>query len=164
MAWTRWAVAAALAVALGGCAGKVAPGASDYRPLPFLSKVTVTGSDVPGPLRVRDSALFFAAGGTDRAVETGEPVEAVFRAWVNGHGKFAGHWERDGEVVDRVTVFITYGEQLEVRLGDPGAFPTDQPGRHTVRFVVEAPVPKESGSEGPAPVPELTYEVRSPYR
>jgi len=147
----------ALAAGLWGCAERVAPGAKEYRPLPFLSRVTVTGGDVPGPLRIRDSSLRFGDGAEALKVPMDGRVEAVFKAWINGHGQFAGHWEADGQVVDRVSVFITYGEVLEVRLGGPEVFPATRSGTHRVRFVVESPPP-------PPPPLELSYEVEAAYR
>jgi len=145
-------VGVACLVGLAGCASPVAPGSSTYRPMPFLSKVTVTGGDIPGPLRVRESSLRFAAGGTTRTFTEDDRVEAVFNAWINGHGQLVAHWERDGTVVDKVSVFITYGDTLEVHLGGPPAFPSVPSGRHTIRFVVEAP-------ETARQTLELTYEV-----
>lgn len=147
----------ALAAGLFGCAERVAPGSVAYRPLPFLSQVTVTGGDVPGPLRIRDSTLRFGDGATTLKVPVNTRVEAVLRAWINGHGQFVGHWEADGKVVDKVSVFITYGEVMEVRLGGPEVFPTSGPGTHTIRFVVEAPAPP------PEPL-EMTYEVTASFR
>lgn len=145
------------ALLLAGCAqSQVRPGASVYRPLPFRSQVTITGNDVPGPLRVREVSLSFPGGGDALNVQPGAVVQAVVLAWVNGHGEFKGHWERDGEPVDRVSFFITYGESLQVRLGGEEAFPTARPGRHEVRFVIEGP---ES-----APQPgSLTYVVEDPF-
>jgi hypothetical protein len=146
-----------LAAGLWGCAERVAPGATEYRPMPFLSRVTVTGGDVPGPLRIRDTTLHFGDGTDSLKVPMNGRVEAMFRAWINGHGQFAGHWEADGKTVDRVSVFITYGEVLEVRLGGPEIFPADHAGSHTIRFVVESPAPV------PPPL-ELTYEVEAAFR
>lgn len=151
------ALTLAFLAGLWGCAERVAPGAEAYRPMPFHSVVTVTGNDVPGPLRIREAELRLANGKDAVTVPVDGRVAAVFRAWINGHGAFEGRWERDGEVVDRVRVFITYGERLEVALKGPEAFPTDRPGRHTVRFVVERPEPPD----GPLTV---AYEVESPYR
>ena len=150
------------ALALAGCAAeKLAPGASEYRPLPFHSQVTVTGNDVPGPLRLREVSLALVGpdGKTDETltVRRGDVVQALFKAWVNGHGQFTGHWERDGATIDRVNVFTTYGESLEVRLGGGDAFPTSDPGRHEVRFVVESP----AGTPQAAPV---TYTVENAFR
>lgn len=156
MRWPR-AVALVVLAGLAGCAETVAPGAEAYRPMPFLSKVTVTGNDVPGPLRIREAGLAFTGGKEAVTVPVDGRVEARLQAWINGHGQLEGRWERDGEVVDRVNVFITYGERLEVVLGGPEAFPTDRAGRHTVRFVVRQPEPPEG-------LPTLTYEVESPYQ
>jgi len=151
-------LAGVAALALSACAEpRVAPGAVEYRPLPFHSQVTVTGSDVPGPLRVREASLAFAEGASPLTVRRGNVVQAVFKAWINGHGKFTGHWERDGAAIDPVSVFLTYGEALEVRLGGEDAFPTADPGRHEVRFVVEGP----EGAPQPAP---LTYVVEDLFR
>lgn len=152
------ALLALAALALPACAERmVAPGASAYRPLPFRSQVTVTGNDVPGPLRLRDASLAFADGSTTLSVRRGDAVQAVFRAWVNGHGRFAGRWERDGEAVDHVQVFTTYGESLEVRLGGPDVFPTGDPGRHEVRFVIEGP-------DGAPQVAPIAYVVEDAFR
>jgi len=157
-ALARLAAVAVVALALSACAeAKVAPGAAKYRPLPFRSQVTVTGNDVPGPLRLRDASLAFADGSDTLSVRRGDTVQAVFRAWVNGHGQFAGRWERDGEAVDHVQVFTTYGESLEVRLGGPEVFPTGDPGRHEVRFVIEAP-------DGAPQVAPVTYVVEDAFR
>jgi len=151
------------ALALAGCAAeKLAPGASEYRPLPFHSQVTVTGNDVPGPLRLREVSLTFAGPGGAPGEETltvrrGDVVQVLFKAWVNGHGQFTGHWERDGATIDRVNVFTTYGESLEVRLGGEDAFPTSDPGRHEVRFVVESPA-------GTPQAPPVTYTVENAFR
>jgi hypothetical protein len=155
--WIGLAGALALAAGMWGCAERVAPGAQEYRPMPFLSRVTVTGGDVPGPLRIRDVSLRFGDGTDTLKVPMNGRVEAMFRAWINGHGQFVGHWEADGAPVDKVSVFITYGEVLEVRLGGPEVFPATQAGRHTVRFVVESPAP-------PPPPLELTYEVEPAFR
>jgi len=145
------------AAALPACAERIAPGADEYRPLPFHSQVTVTGNDVPGPLRVREASLAFAGGGETLSVRRGDVVQAVFKAWVNGHGKLAGRWERDGETIDHVGVFLTYGEALEVRLGGVNAFPTADPGRHEVRFVIDEP--------GGAPeAGAITYTVEDRFR
>lgn len=152
----RWVAVAVVLAGLWGCAETVAPGAADYRPTSFLSRVTVTGTDSPGALRVEETRLRFAEG--DGGVPVNGRVEAVFQARIAGHGEFTGRWERDGEVVDRVRVFITYGEELAVTLGAPEALPTDQSGRHEVRFVVEKP---EDAPEGPPP---LTYEVAARFR
>lgn len=149
------AVAALLLAALSGCAETVAPGASDYRPTSFRSRVTVTGNDIPGPLRLREVRLGFAEGGG--GVPLHGRVAAEFRARIAGHGELVGRWERDGEVVDRVRVFITYGDDLRVTLADPAALPTDASGRHEVRFVVEKP---EDAPEGPPPI---TYEVAARF-
>lgn len=147
----------AAALLLAGCAAKtVRPGATEYRPLPFRSQVTITGNDVPGPLRLREVSLSFAGGDKSLTVKTGAVVEAVLNAWTNGHGEFKGHWDLDGQAVDNVTFFITYGEQLEVRLGGETSFPTAQPGKHEVRFVIEGP------ESAPQPEP-LTYVVESPF-
>lgn len=153
------AVLLALAVStLSACAERrVAPGAAEYRPLPFHSQVTVTGNDVPGPLRVREASLSFVGARSPLTVRRGDVVQAVFKAWVNGHGKFIGHWERDGATIDRVNVFTTYGEFLEVRLGGVDAFPTADPGRHEVRFVVETP-------EGAPQAEPVTYVVENQFR
>jgi len=151
-----------MAVALAACAAEQrAPGASAYRPLPFHSQVTVTGNDVPGPLRLREVSLGLVGpdGKMDETltIRRGDVVQVLFKAWVNGHGQFTGHWERDGATIDRVNVFTTYGEFLDVRLGGEDAFPTGDPGRHEVRFVVESP---EGGPQA-APV---TYVVENAFR
>jgi hypothetical protein len=155
MPWTSIAALVVLA-GLWGCATTVGPGSATYRPLPFLSKVTITGGDIPGPLRVRESSLRFAAGGTTHAFSEGATVEAVYHAWINGHGQFIAHWERDGQVVDRVNVFITYGDTLEVHLAGAPSLPATEIGSHTVHFVVEAP-------EEARQTLELTYEVQGQH-
>jgi hypothetical protein len=154
--WPARLAAFALAgLALAACAEqRVAPGASDYRPLPFRSQVTVTGTDNPGPLRVATVDLGFALGRSPATVRQGAVVQAVLTATIAGHGEFRGHWERDGAAVDAVSVFITYGDRLEVRLGGAESLPTDATGSHEVRFVIEAP------ADAPQPDP-VTYVVTS---
>jgi hypothetical protein len=144
-------------VALAACAERVAPGAAEYRPLPFHSQVTVTGNDVPGPLRVREASLAFVSGDSPLTVRRDDVLQVVFKAWINGHGKLTGHWERDGTTIDRVSVFITYGEALEVRLGGREAFPTENPGRHEIRFVIDQP------TGGPEAEP-VAYVVEDLFR
>lgn len=139
-----------------GCAENRAPVSGTFPPTSFRSTVTVTGSDVPGPLRIRESRLTFSDGAVRKTFSPGEPVQAKYSAWINGHGRFVGHWERDGEPVDRLVLFLTYGETLEIILNDPQALPSDAPGSHTVRFVVEEP----GGVEQPA---DISYEVANPY-
>jgi hypothetical protein len=148
------ALAGVAALGLAACAEqRVAPGASAYRPLPFRSQVTVTGTDIPGPLQVLAASLAFPDGSTTLGVARGGHVEAVLSARVRGHGAFAGHWERDDEVVDPVSVFITYGDTLVVRLGGPDLFPTAESGRHEVRFVIDAP-------QGAPPLAPVSYVVQ----
>ncbi|MBI5137242.1 MAG: hypothetical protein HZA24_07885 [Nitrospirae bacterium] len=155
----RIAAAALLCVVLGACAPKevVRPGSDAYRPTPYLSVVTVTGNDVPGELVVREANAWLGNGEDVLQVPLHGRVDATLNAWINGHGQFVGHWERDGEVVDRVSAFITYGETLRVTLNGPTVFPAENPGRYHVRFVIESP------QGGPA-LPELTYEVMDPFR
>lgn len=128
-----------LLVAGWGCVEKRARLSGTFGPMPFHSKVTVTGSDVPGPLRIREVKLAFPDGTRQARVPMGGSLSAVFTAWVNGHGQFLGHWERNGQVVDRVDFFLTYGESLEIRLDAPEALALNQPGEYSLRFVVENP-------------------------
>lgn len=140
-------------VLLSGCGGgKAAP--YQFNNNPFLSQVTVTGNAVPGALIIREASLKLVTPATGTAVATGEKVAAKAVFWINGHGEFVGHWEADGQVIDSIRVSITYGETLEITLS--GAFPTDRPGDHEVRFVVEKPAL-------PAPIAPLIYRVVSPF-
>jgi len=143
-----------IAVALAGCISqpKVPPGSTEYRATPYISTVTVTGNDVPGPLRVREVDAWLAAGDQTISVAPNAPLAATFSAWINGHGQFVGHWELDGEVVDRVSVFITYGETLRITLSGAPGLPTRAEGPHRIRFVVTKPVTELQS-------PELVYEV-----
>lgn len=140
-------------VLLSGCGGaKAQP--YQFNNNPFLSTVTVTGTDVPGALVIREASLKLITPATGTAVSTGEKVAAKAEFWINGHGEFVGHWAVNGEVVDPIRVFLTYGETLEITLS--GAFPTDRPGDHEISFVVEKP-------ELAAPIAPLVYQVVSPF-
>lgn len=129
----------------------------DARPASFASRVTVTGNDVPGPLVVRELTARFNNGTESVEVGVGDPLMATVDVWFNGNGQFIAHWERNGEVIDRIRVYVTYGEFLRVELDDPAYLPTTRPGRHALRFVMENPVAE--GLER-----SLTYEVVSSYR
>lgn len=155
----RIAMAVFVFAALAACAPKpvVRPGSDAYRPTPYLSVVTVTGNDVPGELRVREANAWLGGGDDVLQVPLRGRVDATFNAWINGHGQFVGHWERDGDVVDRVSVYITYGETLRITLTGPTVFPTENPGRYHVKFVIESP-------QGAPDLPELTYEVTEAFR
>ncbi len=146
-------------VFLSACAHapKVRPGSTEYRPAPYLSTVTVTGNDVPGPLHIREANIWLGEGKEILDVQPNDRVDATFNAWVNGHGEFIGHWERDGEVIDRISFFLTYGETLRVTLNGPTMFPTTHPGRYEVRFVIEQP-------QTDLELPLLYYNVGNPFK
>ena len=127
-------------------------GSDEYRSTPYRSTVTVTGNDVPGPLEIREISAWLGDGDEVVTVAPRSPVSATFSAWINGHGQLIGHWERNGEVIDRVAVYITYGETLQITLSDPTLLPTNLSGRHEVRFVLEKP---ETGLQSAT----LTYVV-----
>jgi hypothetical protein len=143
-----------LALSLTACASppKELLGNSEYRATPYMSTVTVTGNAVPGPLEVREVSAWLGDGGETLKVAPRSSVSATFSAWINGHGQLVGYWERDGEEIDRVSVYITYGETLQVTLSGPTLLPTNLAGRHEIRFVLEKP-------EGGLQAPMLTYEV-----
>ncbi len=147
------------ALLLSSCAQapKEPPGNSEYRPNPYLSSVTVTGNDVPGPLVIREASVWLGEGEETLKVNVGDRVDATFNAWVNGHGEFVGRWMRDGDVIDRVSAFITYGETLRITLNGPTVFPTTHPGRYEVRFEIDQP---QTDFE----LPVLYYQVADPYR
>ncbi|MDH4229439.1 MAG: hypothetical protein OEW11_06795 [Nitrospirota bacterium] len=160
----NWPLTLALVTVLvwvAGCAAPARhPASGTFGGLPFLSRVTVTGSDVPGPLRIREARLRLSEGegAAEDAlhVPMGGPLTAVLTVWMNGHGEFVGRWERDGEVVDRLRVFLTYGETLEVTLAAISPLALDRPGEHTLRFVVESPA-------AAVVPPELHYTVGLPH-
>ncbi|MDH5526108.1 MAG: hypothetical protein OEY97_02220 [Nitrospirota bacterium] len=160
MVKTGWWMVPVLAMTIAGwgCVEKRVRVSGTFGPMPFHSKVTVTGTDVPGPLRIRDVKTAFSENGAKEAqVPLGGPLGAVFTAWVNGHGQFLGRWERNGQVVDRVDVFLTYGETLEIRLEEPGALALGQPGDYRLRFVVESPAQQVTDEVAESLV--LSYQV-----
>jgi len=154
MTITRTVFCLFVTLALIGCA-KRPPADTSYQKPSYHSAVTVTGNDVPGPLVIREFNVWLEDGETRREVPLGGQVNATFSAWINGHGKFVARWEVDGEVVDRVAFFITYGETLRITLQGKKFLPTEKLGEHTVRFIMEAPEKRFVD-------PELVYVVTDP--
>ncbi len=151
--WLRGTLVLACLGLLVSCAAKkVAPGSSEYRTNSYHSVVTVTGNDVPGVLQVREASAWLGSGQARLTVQAGESVTATYSAWVNGHGRLIGTWLVDDAEVDRVALYITYGETLLITLKGAQWLPTHKEGTHTVRFVVESPVVETQ-------VPEMTYKV-----
>jgi len=146
------------AALLAGCASapKTPPGSTEYQVPPYRSTVTVTGNDVPGPLMIRDASLWLEEGEEAVVVKVGAVLSATYSAWINGHGQLSGYWDRDGEIIDKVSFFVTYGEALLITLDAPELLRTDAPGTHTIRFVLEHP-------QIPFQVPQVQYEVVSPF-
>lgn len=104
-----------------------------------------TGSDTLGLLRVNRVDLYFLDGETRKGEATVSRGTRGLKAHADmdfsGSGYLEGAWTVDGQVVERVRKYVSFGQKVTLSTSDIPGISTFVPGLHAIRFDITDPVP-----------------------
>ena len=140
-----------LLVLLSGCAGTFQPSATNPTPPPYT--FIASSGATTGQLAIRAIELKFQNGLGDITLTSKTPPQPEAIIKFNGNGLFQAYWQVDNRDIEPVSINVTFGKTLKLRVMNTTQIPTYQPGQHHVNLRIISPKTKIKS-------PAITYFVQ----
>ncbi len=115
----------------------------------FISSSGLTS----GPLQITTIELKFQNGLGDITLTSKTPPQPEAIIKFNGNGLFQAYWQVDNRDIEPVSINVTFGKTLKLRVMNTTQIPTYQPGQHHVNLRIISPKTKIKS-------PAITYFVQ----
>ena len=106
----------------------------------------IAGSGQSGPLSLQRAELYFVDNTVRRSEVTVERNATGLKVFaeldLSGSGYVTGYWEVDGQKLENIREYASFGRTLTLSTSDVPGLPTFSTGFHSVQLVITDPAPR----------------------